>query len=69
MWMFASFLFDSVQNITSGKSTHHVFRMKLGCLFCGIETAIDENRTDHLEILDQQQVQQLCMNQEQLEKL
>lgn len=56
---------NQARHITSIKSTHHVFKMKRGCLFCGYETAVEENRTDHVEILDQQQIQQLFMNQQQ----
>jgi len=31
--------------------------MKHGYLFCGYQAAMDESRTDHAEILDQQQIQ------------
>lgn len=54
---------NQTRNITCIKSTQHVIKMKRSCLFCGYETAVDENRTDHVQILDQQQIQRLFMNQ------
>jgi hypothetical protein len=59
---------NQVRNITSIKSTHHVLKMKRGCLFCDHETAMDENQTDHVEILNQQQIQQLFMNQQEIQR-